>query len=57
MNMIAAFITIKFGIVQSLLLNLRKKTVFEECLTQKHRFLFVYFYEYEFGFTGNPRIS
>jgi hypothetical protein len=55
--MIAAFITIKFGIVQSLLLNLRKKTVFEECLTQKHRFLFVYFYEYEFGFTGNPRIS
>ena len=51
--MIAAFITIKFGIVQSLLLNLRKKTVFEECLTQKHRFLFVYFDEYECGIYSN----
>ena len=51
--MIAAFITIKFGIVQSLLLNLRKKTVFEECLTQKHRFLFVHFDEYESGIYFN----
>ena len=43
MNMIVAFISIKFGIVQSLLLNLRKKTVFEEYLTQKHRFFFCIF--------------
>ena len=30
-----------------------KKTAFEEHLTQKHQFLFVYFYEYEFGFISS----
>ena len=27
--------------------------VFEENSTQKHQFLFVYFYEYEFGFISS----
>ena len=50
--MCVAFISIKFGIVQSVVKTL-KKTVSEKHFIQKHYLSFVYFDEYECGIYFN----
>jgi hypothetical protein len=56
MNMNVAFISFKFGIFHTVVSPLEQTTVFEEHLTQKHHFLFVYFDEYECGIYSNEHI-